>query len=162
MQGLSKKKKISLIMIVYNFLSILALSHHCIFGLWHWITFLVMVFVGIVLVEVKQALVWSRPNARVFKVGWSLGLSGLKAQWPRLNERSYGGHVTQRAYLHGREHASTDTREKQHTLTVRWISYSLWFWCQYLDCSWHFRECWRPRALFRCSLLLSWNVFGLE
>lgn len=106
-----------------------------------------LVLVGIVLAEVKKTLVWSRPNAGVFKVGWFWASEGSKyndhiSPWAELWWTCYS-----EGLLHDRGHTSTHpVREKIghfHSLVIcnvslKWNSYSSWFWSQYLDCIWHF------------------------
>jgi len=106
--------------------------------------------VGIVLAEVEKTLVWSRPNARVFKVGWF---------WAS-QDPSHNDHISvwaqpwwtcySKGLLRGGEHASTDpVREKKGTLhslatcdvSLRWNSSRSCFWSQYLDWSRHLVAC---------------------
>lgn len=94
MQTLKERKSLN-----NNLCLLFSLHFHTIFGPWHWMAVLVLVLVSIVPVQAEKILVWGRPNVRVFKVGWFLGLSGAQGTMTTsLNEWSHSGHVTQRAY----------------------------------------------------------------
>lgn len=96
-----------------HFLYILTQLHHCIYGSWCWMASLILVLVGIVLAEVEKTLVWSRPNARVFKVGWFWASQGSRhndhiSPWAELWWTCY-----LKGLLRDRGHTSTHpVREK--------------------------------------------------
>lgn len=97
-----------------SFLYFITQLHHCIFRSCWWMAFLILVLFGIVLAEVEKTLVWSRPNARVFKVGWFWASQGSRhndhiSVWAEpWFEPCYS-----KGLLRDREHASTDpVREK--------------------------------------------------